>query len=83
MKWICVKCTSEHDEEPARCLVCGAKVTWFQPSQDEILQACQEIQATWTRTEERRRQSIRSPRVDFAVCVWLRRSSRKKIAGGD
>jgi len=50
MTYVCCTCTAAQIDKPKHCHKCGSKNIMWMPTADEIREACEEIQATWTRT---------------------------------
>jgi hypothetical protein len=48
---------------------CIARSKAYEPSPDEIRQACAKIQADWSKAEERKRRQVKNPAAETAVVV--------------
>lgn len=71
---ICKHCGRQINGTGGDCPLCHHNPSVYEPTTDEIREACERIQATWSATEERHRRNAGDDRVELLV---LRTSCRR------
>ena len=65
----CEHCSGVQNGPHATCPACGRGLAWYQPSKAQIAEACEAIQATWTKFEEHKRRQVKNPAAETAVAI--------------
>jgi len=79
----CTHCYQLRPDDEKRCQKCGTVQASYEPSAEQIAQACREIQRTWSKRVDAARRAIANPPAEAIRVRRVHDGRRRKWVEAD